>query len=447
MIELLFVVISLLLVLACGLFVAAEFAFVTVSRSRVERLAREGDRQAAGVLSGLRSLSTQLSGAQIGITITNLAIGFLAEPAVADLLREPLSKVGVEGAVLTTISLALAIAVATIVTMLFGELVPKNLAIARPVGTAKRVQIWQRGFTRLMHYPILVTNGTANFILRRFLGIKPQEELASARSVEELLSVVKHSARRGALAKDTAVLLERSLEFGERHVSDVMTPRVKLSVVQAESPVSSVIEAVKKSGFSRFPVIDKEIDNVVGTIHVKDAVAVPFYQRKVAKVKDVMDEVVFVPSSIELDALIERLREEGTEIAVAIDEFGGIDGLVTLEDLIEELVGEVKDEHDEAGMAIQRLKSNVWSVSGLLRPDEISQIIGLTLPEDEEFETVGGLVLDQWEEVPKPGDEVLVDALDRDGNRQTVWLKVTRMDGRRIDRIEITQLKQARSES
>jgi CBS domain containing-hemolysin-like protein len=447
MIEFLFVVISLLLVLACGIFVAAEFAFVTVDRSRVERLARNGDRRAAGVLSGLRTLSTQLSGAQIGITITNLAIGLLAEPAVASLLREPLSEVGVEGALLTTISFALAIAIATIFTMLFGELVPKNLAITRPVGTAKKVQAWQRSFTKLMHYPILLTNGTANFILRRFMGIKPQEELASARSVDELLSVVKHSARRGALAKDTAVLLERSLEFGERHVSDVMTPRVKLSVVQADSPVTEVIEAVKKSGFSRFPVINKEIDNVVGIIHIKDAVAVPFDKRKTTKIKDVMQTAVFAPSSIELDALIERLREEGTEIVVAIDEFGGVDGLVTLEDLIEELVGEVKDEHDEAGVAIQQLKSRVWSVSGLLRPDEISQIIGLTLPEDEEFETIGGLVLDQWEEVPKLGDEVLVDALDRDGNRQTVRLKVTCMDGRRIDRIEITQLKQTRSDS
>lgn len=442
MVELLFVLISLLLVLACGLFVAAEFAFVTVSRSRVQRMADDGDKQAAGVMEGLRSLSTQLSGAQIGITITNLAIGFLAEPAVANLLRGPLHRIGIEGGVLTTVSLALAIAIATVVTMLFGELIPKNLAIARPVGTAKRVQAYQRIFTKLMQYPILITNGTANLILRRIMGIKPQEELASARSVEELLSVVKHSARRGTLAKDTAVLLERSLEFGERHVSDVMTPRVKLTVVQSEDSVNAVLEAVKKSGFSRFPVIDKEIDNIVGIVDVKNAVAVPYSYRKLSTIKDIMQPVIFVPSSIELDALIERMREDSTEIVVAIDEFGGVDGLVTLEDLIEELVGEVKDEHDEGGIAIQRLGRDSWSVSGLLRPDEISQIIDLTLPEDDEFETIGGLVLDQLEEVPKPGDEVLINALDRGGHQQTVRLKVTGMDGRRIDRIEITQLKQ-----
>lgn len=445
MIELLFIVVSLLLVLACGLFVAAEFAFVTVSRARIGRLAGSGDKKAAGVQAGLRSLSTQLSGAQIGITITNLAIGFLAEPAVADLLRGPLSQVGISGPLLTTVSLVLAITVATVVTMLFGELVPKNLAIARPVGTAKRVQTLQRAFTRMMHYPILFMNGTANWILRRF-GIEPQEELASARSVEELLSVVKHSARRGTLAKDTALLLERSLEFSERHASDVMTPRVKLEVVQAAEPVSSVIGAVKKSGFSRFPVIDKEIDNIVGMVHVKHAVAVPFKQRNSVKINTVMQPAVFIPSSIELDALIERMRDEGTEVVVTIDEFGGVDGLVTLEDLIEELVGEVKDEHDEEGIAIKQLNSRSWLVSGLLRPDEIGQVVGLTLPEDEEFETVGGLVLDQLEEVPEIGDEVIVDALDRKGTSQLVRLKVARMDGRRIDRIEVTQLNQARQD-
>lgn len=447
MIEILLVVTALLLVLACGLFVAAEFAFVTVDRSRVERLAASGDRRATGVLAALRTLSTQLSGAQIGITITNLAIGFLAEPAVADLLRPPLSEVGIEGTLLTTISLVLAISIATIVTMLFGELVPKNLAIAKPVGTARRVQAGQRAFTKLMHYPILLTNGTANFILKRFLKIEPQEELASARSVDELLSVVKHSARRGTLAKDTAVLLERSLEFGERHASDVMTPRVKLTVVRADDPVQAVIEAVKKSGFSRFPVIDKEIDNIVGMIHVKNAVAIPFSYRKVTSIRDNMQPVVFAPSSIELDDLIERMRDENTEAVVTIDEFGGVDGLVTLEDLIEELVGEVKDEHDEAGIAIKQLKNKVWAVSGLLRPDEISQVIGLTLPEDEEFETIGGLVLDQWEDVPRAGDEVLVNALDRKGGQQTVRLKVMSMDGRRVDRIEITLLKTPRSGS
>lgn len=440
MIEAVFILVSLLLVLACGVFVAAEFAFVTVDRSKVERLAHKGDKRAFGVLKALKSLSTQLSGAQIGITITNLAIGFLAEPAVADLLREPLQGVGISGALLTTVSFALAITIATMVTMLFGELVPKNLAIAKPVETAKAVERLQRGFTYFMQLPISFMNGTANRILR-LLDIEPQEELASARSVDELRYVVKHSARRGTLPKETALLLERSLEFSEHHASDVMTPRVRLETVSIGDPVSAVIDAVKKTGFSRFPVIDGDIDNVVGIVSIKHAVTVPFGEREGIKIGSVMSKPVFIPSSIELDALIEKMREEGTETVVTVDEFGGVDGLVTLEDLVEELVGEVKDEHDEEGVLVRQIKGDTWSISGLLRPDEVEEVTGLFLPEDEEYETVAGLFMDRLEEMPKLGDVVSVEARDQKNRKQTVSLKVTRMDGRRIDRLLLSKRK------
>ncbi|MGI9027700.1 MAG: hemolysin family protein [Candidatus Saccharimonadales bacterium] len=446
MIEILLIVIGLLLVLACGVFVAAEFAFVTVNRARIERMAEAGDVGATGVREGLRTLSTQLSGAQVGITITNLAIGFLAEPAVAELLRGPLGSLGLNGAAITTVALVLAISVATIVTMLFGELVPKNLAIAHPIGTAKAIQRPMRLFSNLMRWPIMVMNGTANRILRQ-LDIEPREELASARSVEELLSVVKHSAKRGTLTKDTAILVERSLEFSDRHASDVMTPRVKLETVDQSQPVSQVILAAKRSGFSRFPVIDKEIDNIVGITSVKKAVTVPFEERGDVPIETIMVPVIFVPSSMELDDLIEKMRDESVEVVVAIDEFGGVDGIVALEDLIEELVGEVIDEHDESGMAIKKLRRNVWSVSGLLRSDEVGQVTGLILPEDEEYETIGGLVFDQLDEVPDVGDHVTVMALTRDGTERLVQLRVLAMDGRRIDRLELSIVRQKGDQS
>lgn len=440
MIELLLIAIALLLVAACGIFVAAEFAFVTVDRSRIDRLAEHGDGNAKGVQAALRTLSTQLSGAQVGITITNLAIGFLAEPAVASLLREPLESVGLTGPAVSAVAIALAISVATIFTMIFGELVPKNLAIARPVGTAKAVQGLQRGFSKLMHYPILWMNGTANAFLRR-INIEPREELASARSVEELLSVVKHSAKRGTLTKDTAILVERSLEFSERHAADVMTPRVKLKTIDQDESVVRVVELAHESGHSRFPVIDSEIDNIVGVISIKEAVKVDFNDRSKTAVSSVMQPVVFAPTSIELDDLIEKMRDEAVELVVAIDEFGGVDGIVTLEDLIEELVGEVIDEHDETGVAIARVKRNVWSISGLLRPDEVGHVTGLVLPEDESFETMGGLIFDKLDEIPKVGDAVTVAALTRSGAQKQIRLKVTKMDGRRIDRIELAVTK------
>lgn len=444
MIELLLIVVALLLVAACGIFVAAEFAFVTVDRSRIDRLAEGGDGGAKGVQAALRTLSTQLSGAQVGITITNLAIGFLAEPAVASLLRGPLGSIGLTGPAVSAVAIVLAISVATVFTMIFGELVPKNLAIARPVGTAKAVQGFQRGFSRLMYFPIIWMNGTANIFLRR-IGIEPREELASARSVEELLSVVKHSAKRGTLTRDTAILVERSLEFSERHAADVMTPRVKLITIDQNEAVSRVVELAHESGFSRFPVIDSKIDNIVGLISIKEAVKVDFNDRSTTVVSSVMKPVVFAPTSIELDDLIEKMRDEAVELVVAIDEFGGVDGVVTLEDLVEELVGEVIDEHDENGVAIAQVKRNVWSISGLLRPDEVGHVTGLVLPEDESFETMGGLIFDKLDEIPEVGDTVTVTALTRAGLKKQIRLKVTKMDGRRIDRIEFAVTRSTRS--
>lgn len=437
MFELLMILVSLLLVVACGVFVAAEFAFVTVDRSKIDKLAATNDKQAKGVQTALRSLSTQLSGAQIGITLTNLGIGFLAQPAIASLLYGPLELVGVTGAAATSISIILALLLATFLTMLFGELLPKNLAIARPVQTARLVQGPQRLFSHVMRVPIDVTNGTSNTIVRK-LGIEPQEELASARSTEELLSVVKHSAEKGTLAKDTAILLERSLEFSDRHASDIMTPRVKLNTIEVNNSLQSVIEHAKSSGFSRFPVISESIDNIVGFIHIKDAVSIKFQERSNQKVGDHMQPVLFVPSSMELDGLIEKMRLEKTEAIITVDEFGGVDGLVTFEDLIEELVGEVKDEHDEKGKAIIKTKPNIWSISGLLRADEVSQELDIVLPEDEEFETIGGLVFDRLEKIPEVGDTTFVKGLDRNGADIRIIIRVTKMDARRVDRVELS---------
>jgi len=208
--EVVYLLVSLGLVVACGVFVAAEFAFVTVDRGSVERAAAQGDRRARGVQSAMRSLSTQLSGAQVGITITNLAIGYLAEPAIANLVDDPLAAAGLPDSWVRPVSLAIGLGLATVLTMLFGELVPKNLAIARPLATAKATQAFQRVFTTVMKGPIWVLNGSANSIVR-WLGIEPQEELRSARNSDELASLVRRSASMGTLDASTARLMERSV--------------------------------------------------------------------------------------------------------------------------------------------------------------------------------------------------------------------------------------------
>ncbi|HMT04041.1 MAG: HlyC/CorC family transporter [Solirubrobacterales bacterium] len=437
MIELLLVLVSVGLILACGLFVASEFAFVTVDRSSVDREAEEGDRRARGVRTALKSLSTQLSSAQVGITVTNLIIGFLAEPAVASLIDGPLESLGVSGNAVTGVALAIAFILANGLTMIFGELVPKNLAIASPLATAKAVQGFQRGFTRVIHPIVRATNNIANGILR-LIGIEPQEELASARSPEELTSLVRRSAAQGTLEIPTAQLLEKSLEFGELRADDVMTPRVKVQTLTPEQTVLDVIEASRADGRSRFPVIREGSEIVEGIVHLKHAVSVPYEERDEVKISEVMADPVLVPSTIELDPLLAELRKVGLQIAVVVDEFGSFDGIVTLEDLIEEIVGEVRDEHDHQEDPIREIGKGAWAISGLLRPDEIEDQIGVLLPEDEDYETVAGLIAFELGRVPGRGDSVRVDAVGPEKDPLVADLSVLRMDGLRVDRVRLS---------
>lgn len=434
--ELVLLAVSVVLILLCGLFVAAEFSFITVDRTKVRRAAQKGDRKAIGLQHALKRLSTQLSGAQVGITITNLAIGYLAQPSLAQLLGAPLNALGISGAGVTGVSVIVALTIATAATMIFGELIPKNLAIAMPMQTARSVQGFQRGFSWVMAYPIRLSNGTANYILRR-MRIEPQEELASARSAEELTSLVRRSADKGVLPYDMALMIERSLMFGERRADEVMTPRARVESVPQTATATDVITAARKTGFSRFPITGEDIDEIVGIVHVKSAVSVPRNKRNATLVSDIAKKPVFAPSNIHLDPLLEILRGGGLQIAVLVDEFGGTDGIVTIEDLIEELVGEVQDEHDKNDVLMQKRKDGSWLISGLLRPDEAGQFLGITLPEEEEFETLGGLIAERLEKMPKLGDHVSIVGLDRTGKALTVVLRVARMDGLRVDTIEV----------
>lgn len=439
MIELLLLLASLVLILACGAFVAAEFAFVTVDRSSVDREAEGGDRRARGVRSALSRLSTHLSAAQVGITVTNLIIGFLAEPSISRLIDGPLEAVGVSARAVTGVAVAIAFLIANGLTMVFGELVPKNLAIARPLATAKAVQGFQRGFTGVIEPIVRVTNGTANAILRR-IGVEPQEELASARSPEELGSLVRRSAEQGTLAEPTADLLAKSLEFGEHRADDAMTPRVKVATIGPDEPVMAVVEAARQSGRSRFPVVAEGSEMVEGVVHVKHAVGVPYESRGTVTVREVMVDPVLVPSTMELDPLLSELRKTGLQIAVVVDEFGSFDGIVTLEDLIEEIVGEVRDEHDRQEDPVRETGNGIWGISGLLRPDEVDDRTGLILPENEEYETVAGLIGFELGRVPGRGDVVTVEATDAEHRPLLARLTVLRMDGLRVDRVRLERI-------
>jgi len=433
--------ISLLLILACGVFVAAEFAFVTVDRSAVDRREAAGDTGAAGVQKALRSLSTQLSGAQVGITITNLAIGFLAEPAISTIVDGPLDAAGLPHRYVGPVAIAIGLVLSTALTMIFGELVPKNLAIARPMGVALATQGFQRGFTALMAWPIRFLNGSANAAVRR-LGIEPQEELRSARSSTELASLIQRSASVGTLDADTAELMEKSVEFGTRTAGEIMTPRVRTATLDATDRASAVIELTRQTGHSRFPVLDDN-DNVVGTVHVKHAVALPVHERATARVRNIMIKPIQVPDSLRLDPLLAILRVDGFQMAVVLDEYGGHAGIVTLEDVVEEIVGDISDEHDPLGARARERRDGSWWLSGLLRPDEVEDLTGVALAEHEDYDTVAGLVMRELGRMPVVGDAVQVVAPRREDDtivEDHVVLTVDRLDGLRIDRLTLQVL-------
>ncbi|ASN20893.1 hemolysin family protein [Arthrobacter sp. YN] len=414
------------LILGTGFFVAVEFSLVALDQASVQRAVNNGDHAAAPLLKCLKSLSTQLSSCQLGITLTTLLTGFVMEPSLGQLLGGPLASLGFSPDAAHSVALILAMAVATLLSMLIGELVPKNMAIALAFPLGKRLARPQLMFTAVFKPAIVVLNGFSNKVLNLF-GLEAKEEISGARTPAELASLVRRSAELGTLDAGTANFVARTLNFSGRTAADVMTPRIRMETIDADQPVADILDAARRTGYSRFPVIGDSTDDIRGVVHVKKAVAVPAERRAKLEAGAIMTDVLQVPETIHLDALLSELREGNLQLAVVLDEYGGTAGITTLEDLVEEIVGEVADEHDKVRPGVLQSASGDWYFPGLLRPDEVSeQIPNLTVPDESAYETVGGYVMSQLGRIARTGDVV-----DTVGGTLTV----TRMDGRRIDRI------------
>lgn len=412
-----------------AIFVAAEFSLTALERSTVESHARDGDRRSRLVLDAHRTLSFQLSAAQLGITMTTLLTGYIAEPVLARLVIPVLTAVGVGESAAAWWSLAAALFIATSLSMVFGELLPKNIAIAHPWATARAAAPLQMVFAIVFRWLINGLNGSANWMVRR-LGVEPTEELRSARSPRELGALVRSSAESGSLDPATATLVGRSLAFGERTAEDLMTPRSTIAQLDVGDTVADLIATAVETGFSRFPVVDGDLDDTVGVAHVKDALLVPAPDRSRTSVRTLARTVPVVPASLDGDDVLERIRMDGMQIALVVDEYGGTAGLVTMEDLIEEIVGDVRDEHDQATVDVERTDQG-WLCSGLLRIDEIDSATGYQAP-DGDYETIGGLVLELLGRIPEPGDWVRLPdhAGDIDTTVGSGWIaRVEAMDG------------------
>ncbi|MEV6740022.1 hemolysin family protein [Streptomyces sp. NPDC051104] len=396
---------AFLLILANGFFVAAEFGLVTVERPDAERAAAEGDRRARTVVESLKELSFQLSGTQLGITITSLVVGMLAEPALAELLHAPFGLLGLPEGAASGVAVVVGMLLASAAQMVIGELVPKNWAVSRPLQVARFVAGPQHLFSRLFRPVIAALNAVANRLVRA-LGVEPAEELASARTPGELVSLARHSARAGALEQDTADLFVRTLFLGELTAQHVMTPRVRVSALQSSATAQDVVNLTRATGLSRFPVYHDKIDEIVGMVHLKDALAVPSHERLRTPVTRIAQAPLLVPETLPVQPLLELLRSQ-QPIAVVVDEYGGTAGVVTLEDIVEELVGEVRDEHDGLDLpelAVAPLEDGcpAWDADGSCRVDVLKRI-GLDVPEGP-YETVAGLVAGLLGRIPALGD-------------------------------------------
>ncbi len=426
----LLLLVGVVLTVGTALFVAAEFSLVALDRPTVQKAVDAGEPGARSVLTSHRQLSTQLSACQVGITLTTLVLGFIASPSVGVLLTGPLTAAGLSEGAASSVASVLAMLIATIFSMIVGEMVPKTLAVSLPLRTAKVAATPVRWFGLAAKPLIVVLNGVANRTLLA-LGIEPQEELSAARSPAELASLVRTSAEAGTLDKGTARLVTASLGFADQTAEDVMTPRSRATPIERTATAADLVALARRTGHSRFPVTGTDWDDVDGIVHVKKAIAVPFERRADVPVSALMSPAVFVPETLRLDPLLLQLRQGGMQLAVVVDEYGGTSGVVTLEDLVEEIVGEVSDEHDRGETTGRQVGEGLWTVPGLWRPDEVRSRVGVDVPDGPAYETVGGWVMAVLGRVPVVGDEVTVDG----------WsARVVDMDGHRVDRVRLTRI-------
>ena len=408
-----------------ALFVATEFSLVALDRPTLQKAIDAGDRRAEVVLGSLRRLSTQLSAAQVGITLTTLVLGYIATPSLGRLLQTPLSALGLQGEALRSVSATLALLIATLFSMVLGELLPQFLGISAPLATAKVVAMPVRVFAVIAKPLIVVLNGSANLVLRG-LGITPQEELSGARTPQELASLVWRSAEAGTLDVGTARLVTRSLGFGEQTAADVMSPRARATSIERTATAEDVLRLARSTGHSRFPVTGEDWDDIDGIVHVKRAIAVPHDRRADVPVSALMVPPLLVPETIRLDPLLLLLREAGLQLAIVVDEYGGTAGVVTLEDVVEEIVGDVSDEHDRSRTTAREMTDGSWTLPGLWRPDEVRERLRAPVPDGPAYETIGGWVMAELGRVPVAGDTVELPG----------WsVTVLAMDGMRVDRL------------
>ncbi|MFF2963584.1 hemolysin family protein [Streptomyces sp. NPDC057963] len=390
-----------------GYFVAQEFAYVSADRLTLAREAEAGDRRAARALQVLERLSFMLSGAQLGITVTGLVVGFIAEPSVSALLNPALSGIGIPDGAVAGISVALAFVLATVVQMVLGELAPKNLAIAVPERLAKTLAASTLAYLKVVGPIVRIFDGAANRLVRK-VGIEPVEELHHGATLEELGHLIGESHKQGKLPRDTAVLLDHALEFSERTLDEVMVPRADAVFVRKDASAAEVVDVIAQHGHSTYPVLGDHPDDLTGVLGVRELMRLPADRLTATTAGALVRQPLLLPDTLPLPDAVGQMREQGDEFAVVLDEHGGVAGIVTYEDIAEELVGDIADESDNV-TELAVADGEGWLVDAGRRLDEVAEATGIELPEGDDYDTVAGLTVDRLGRFPAVGDCLTVE--------------------------------------
>jgi CBS domain containing-hemolysin-like protein len=416
------------LLIANGFFVAAEFAYITARRNVLEQTAGPA-AQIAVKLS--RELSLSLAGAQLGITMASLVIGAVAEPAIAGFLETGLGVTALPENVIHGVALAIALMIVVFLHMVIGEMAPKNIAISRPERSALVLAVPFRAFMVIFRPLIWLLNGVANSVLRLF-GVRPADALDVGHSAEDLAMVIGAGQEEGVIGDFAHNLLTGAIDFTERDVSVAMTPRPDVVAANVDEPASEILEVMKRTGHSRIPVHTGDLDEIRGFVHIKDLIAIDSASLGRSVDPDLIREALAVPEMARIQSVLTEMRRSRSHIGIVVDEHGSTAGIITMEDIAEELVGEITDEHDSEAQTVQVNPDGSIMTTGTLRIEELAEL-GVDLPEGE-YGTVGGYMMDRLGRVPRRGDLVETD----------LWkLQVRSTQGRRVGDVAITPLDRA----
>jgi CBS domain containing-hemolysin-like protein len=417
----------LVLVFLNGFFVAAEFAMVRIRQSRVQQLVQEGNRRAVRAHRVLQHLDAYLSATQLGITLASLGLGWIGEPAVARLIESPLTALGVPSLAVHTVSFVIAFAVITFLHIVLGELAPKSLAIHRAEGTVLFTAWPMHMFYKIMYPFIWFLNGTANLLLRS-IGIQPATEGELAHTEEEIRMLVNQSHRSGLIDQTEMALFDSVFDFSERIAREIMVPRIDMVTIDINESREEVLAKIRREQHTRYPVIREDKDHVLGFIHIKD-----FYLHldldKPFHLQNVLRKIIFVSESAEISHVLRMMQKHRTQMAIVVDEFGGTAGLITMEDIIEELVGEIRDEFDIDEIPPVQTVPEGYLVEGRVLVDEINDLLRIHL-NNEDVDTIGGWVYGTLGRIPEPGETV-----EAEGYR----FRVEELEGHRVERVRITK--------